>query len=208
MKQTYDEAIAQVFKDEGGYTNDAADSGGPTNYGITIHDAQMYWKSNATADDVRRMPKSVASDIYNKHYAQPIGYNSLPSGTDYAILDYAVNSGVGRALGVLKKVGSDIDAIYDERESFLKAIVKNRPSQSVFLNGWMSRTKRGRKLAHKLATEYPPSIITSQHSTAAGTVIAGGAAAVAFPHAAIYIIPLALVAAVGIYFLIKYLKGK
>jgi lysozyme family protein len=47
MKQTYDEAMQKVFADEGGYTNEAADPGGPTNWGITIFDARLYWKKNA-----------------------------------------------------------------------------------------------------------------------------------------------------------------
>src|SRR5579862_2387533 len=104
MKQTYEEAITKVFKDEGGYTNDAADPGGPTNWGITIFDARMYWKPNATAADVKSMPKSVAEDIYRKHYANPIQYDSLPAGVDYAVLDYGINSGNSRAIRVLQSI--------------------------------------------------------------------------------------------------------
>ena len=82
MQATYDQAMAQVFSDEGGYTDDPNDPGGPTNYGITIEDARMYWKSDATADDVRNMPKSVAESIYAAHYAAPLHYNDLPPGLD------------------------------------------------------------------------------------------------------------------------------
>ncbi len=79
MKETYERAMQQVYADEGGYSNDVGDPGGPTNYGITIHDARMYWKPDATAYDVRNMPKSVAADIYDKHYATPLHYNDLPA---------------------------------------------------------------------------------------------------------------------------------
>jgi len=142
MKQTYELAIAQVFKDEGGYTNEATDPGGPTNWGITIHDARTYWKQDATVDDVKHMPKQVAEAIYRKHYADPINYNDLPDGVDYAVLDYGINSGISRSIKVLQRIVGVVDdgmvgpitisattsanpsyiinAIYDERLNFLK----------------------------------------------------------------------------------------
>jgi lysozyme family protein len=94
---TYDAAMVRVFADEGGYTNDPVDPGGATNWGITIYDARKYWKSDATPNDVRSMPKAVAADIYRKHYANPMRYDDLPAGFDYSVLDAAINSGVGRA---------------------------------------------------------------------------------------------------------------
>ena len=104
VKQTYEAAITRVFADEGGYTNDAADPGGPTNWGITIFDARMYWKPGATAADVRAMPKSVAEQIYRDKYAAVVQYDLLPAGVDYAVLDYGINSGVGRAAKVLQRL--------------------------------------------------------------------------------------------------------
>src|ERR1700747_2155369 len=95
---TYDAAMVRVFADEGGYTNDPKDPGGPTNWGITIYDARKYWKPNAKAEDVKTMPREVAVDIYKQHYAAPIRYNDLPAGFDYSILDASINSGLGRAI--------------------------------------------------------------------------------------------------------------
>lgn len=95
---TYDAAMVRVFADEGGYTNDPKDPGGPTNWGITIIDARKYWKPDASADDVRTMPKQVASSIYRLHYALPLRYNDLPAGFDYSVLDAGINSGIGRAI--------------------------------------------------------------------------------------------------------------
>lgn len=184
MKYTYDQAIQQVFEDEGGYSNDAGDPGGPTKYGITINDARLYWKKNATASDVKSMPKSVASDIYVKHYATPLKYDDLPAGVDYAILDYGINSGISRSAKVLQKlvgVTADgsigpqtiaatnkkdpiqlINQIYDERLKFLKGL----KTWSIFGKGWNSRCVRGRALALTLAkapaptTASTPSLLT------------------------------------------------
>jgi lysozyme family protein len=95
---TYESAMVRVFADEGGYTNDPKDPGGPTNWGITIFDARKYWKADAEAIDVKNMPRLVAAGIYRRHYAEPIRYDDLPAGMDYSVLDAAINSGQGRAI--------------------------------------------------------------------------------------------------------------
>ena len=168
MQSTYERAITQVFKDEGGYSDDAGDPGGPTNWGITIIDARLYWKHDATAEDVKNMPRSIAEEIYVKHYADPLQYNSLPAGVDYAVLDYGINSGISRSAKVLQSIvkvpidgvigpitiaavsalnsGNVIDAIYDERLRFLRSL----STWSRFGRGWLSRCTTGRTLAHQL----------------------------------------------------------
>jgi|ERR1700730_14248038 len=197
MQVTYNEAINQVYKDEGGYSNDAGDPGGPTMYGITIWDARKYWKAGATAADVKAMPKSVAADIYEQHYAHPLAYDQLRPGVDYAILDYGINSGIGRAPKVLQKIVGVtpdgimgpatiaaankydpvklINAIYDERIAFLKGLGKPQ-----FMKGWLSRCNRGRALALQLSTKYNKDFKTTTnpaHGTAGAIVVAGGIAA-------------------------------
>lgn len=156
MQETYSKAIQQILKDEGGYSDNPKDPGGPTNWGITIHDAQTYWKSDATAEDVKSMPLNVAEDIYLKHYATPVNYNSLPAGVDYAVLDYAVNSGVSRSLGVYNAVKTNddvktINAIYDERLKFLEGL----KTWDTFGKGWTSRCTRGRALALSMVQTSP-----------------------------------------------------
>ncbi len=173
VKQTYDVAITQVFEWEGGYTNDAADPGGPTNWGITIFDARMYWKPDATAADVRAMPKSVASEIYVKHYADPVKYNLLPAGVDYAVLDYGINSGIGRAAKVLQRITSAtvdgkiglatvaaaramdpadlVRRICDERLGFLQGL----GTWPVFGKGWGRRVAGVKQTALGMVGKYP-----------------------------------------------------
>lgn len=208
MKETYKEAITQVFKDEGGYSNDSADPGGPTNWGITIKDAQMYWKADATAEDVRNMPKSVAEDIYAKHYAEPLKFNELPAGVDYAVLDYGINSGIGRVRKVYAKVTKEtldpkeiINKIYDEREAFLKGL-KTFPT---FGKGWLRRTSNGRRLALNLWSKYGLGKTPVSGHVATGTIIvAGGAVASQAPsHLIPWIIGGALLVALVTWFIIK-----
>src|SRR5258705_5153236 len=97
---SYDEALRRVIVHEGGYSNHPTDPGGPTNWGITIHDARAYWKTEATAADVRSMPVEVAKDIYRSKYWDAMRCDDLPAGVDYAVFDYGVNSGIGRAVRV------------------------------------------------------------------------------------------------------------
>jgi lysozyme family protein len=193
MKQTYDEAIAQVYRDEGGYTNDPRDPGGPTNFGITLADAKSYWKSTATAEDVRTMPQSVAASIYEKHYAIPLHYDDLPPGVDYAVLDYGINSGVGRAAHVYATVKQTItnpvdiiNAIYDERLSFLRSL----STWDHFGRGWTNRCNNGRTFALNLNKKYAKVDLTKHATTAAVTGTAMGTAYVAAAHP--HLIPIAI----------------
>ena len=107
---SYDEALRRVLVHEGGYSNHPSDPGGPTNWGITIHDARAYWKKEATAADVRNMPVDVAKDIYRSKYWDAMCCDNLPVGVDYAVFDYGVNSGIARAARVLQRlVGTSVD---------------------------------------------------------------------------------------------------
>jgi lysozyme family protein len=174
MKSSYPTAIKGVLAHEGGYTNHPADPGGPTNWGITIHDARMYWKSDASAADVKAMPLSVAQDIYKKRYWDAQRCDELPAGLDYSIFDYGVNSGIGRSGKVLRRVlglpdntsvvtqavldavakrdpKELIAAVNDERLRFLKAL-KTWP---VFGTGWGRRVTEVRALSLALTQGKP-----------------------------------------------------
>src|SRR5574339_420510 len=68
MKSTYDICLPLLLAHEGGYTNHPRDPGGPTNFGITIHDYRKYVKPGATAADVRAMALDEAKAIYRMCY--------------------------------------------------------------------------------------------------------------------------------------------
>jgi lysozyme family protein len=131
VPQTYDEAMRRVLADEGGYCNDAADPGGPTKYGITIIDVRKYLNPNATAADVKALTVAEAMEVYRKHYAKPSRYDELPAGVDYSVLDYGINSGIGRSGKVLRRVvglPDNTSAITDE---VLSAVAKRDPKSIV-----------------------------------------------------------------------------
>src|SRR5215467_1516638 len=104
MNTSYDQCLARLLAHEGGYTNHPSDPGGPTNFGITIHDYRKYVKPNATATDVRAMKLDDAKRIYRQKYWDAQRCDELPAGIDYAMFDYGVNSGIGRSGKVLRRV--------------------------------------------------------------------------------------------------------
>ena len=171
MLKNFDEVLHRVLAHEGGYTNHPDDPGGPTNWGITIHDARAYWKRDADADDVRAMPKEVAKRIYKSKYWDAMRCDELPSGVDYAVMDFGVNSGVSRALKFIEAVAGVpadgkpddvlvrtianmparpiITELCNKRLVFLKSL-KTWP---VFGNGWGRRVAEVKDSALKMADD-------------------------------------------------------
>jgi lysozyme family protein len=181
MKQNYNYALQQVLKSEGGYTNDPRDPGGPTNYGITIADYRAYINKAGTAQDVKNMHLADAQSIYRSKYWNAVNGDNLPSGVDYTVFDYGVNSGVSRANRVYNqlkakypKTGDLINAINDERLAFLKSL----RTWSAFGAGWGSRVARVRADSLKLAQGGN----TASTGSAGAVVVAGAGAATQVPH--------------------------
>lgn len=159
MQQNYNYSLQQVLQSEGGYTNDPRDPGGATNFGITIADYRMYINSNGTALDVKNMTKSQAETIYKSKYWNKVNGDVLPSGVDYCVFDYGVNSGVSRANQVYLNLKSSdpadtINAICDERLHFLQGL----HTWSSFGKGWASRVAKVRSGALQLANQPTSSV--------------------------------------------------
>src|ERR1700747_2526421 len=153
MKQNFQIVLPRLLKDEGlRYTNDPDDSGGPTKYGITIKDVQLYVKKGATDKDVKALTLDQASSIYKSKYWDALSCDDLPSGVDYTCFDYGVNSGLGRPRKALQQfktlTGTKlIDAINNERTAFLKALAAKRTKDQKYLNGWLARVERVRSFS-------------------------------------------------------------
>jgi lysozyme family protein len=153
MQINYADSLQHVLKYEGGYSNNPSDPGGPTNFGITLGDYRKYINPNGTAQDVANMKVSDAEKIYKAQYWDALSCDDLPSGVDFCIFDYGVNSGVGRALKVLvvfRYITDDvklINAICDERMTFLQQL----RTWPVFGAGWSARVAAVRSHALGLA---------------------------------------------------------
>lgn len=157
---------------EGGYTNDPHDPGGATNFGITIHDYRAYINHEGTAEDVRNMTVEQAGAIYKAKYWDTVNGDNLPSGVDYCVFDYGVNSGVRRAVHILNMTelkttdpNKIIDTVCDERLRFLKGL----HTWKYFGRGWSTRVAHVRIDSHAMAkgdsSIKPPPVVPVVYST-------------------------------------------
>lgn len=172
MQANKERVFAFTYKEEGGYSNDAHDPGGATNYGIIQTEYNGYRTTKGLpVQSVRYITKAEADDIYTTYYWNRVHGDELPSGIDLVLYDYAVNSGVSRAVKYgqrILKVAVDgklgpitlaaIKAV-DERE-FIVAFDAARMSflQSLaiwqyFGKGWAARVRRANIEALKLLGE-------------------------------------------------------
>lgn len=165
MKDNFDRALAEVLKHEGGYVNHPDDPGGATNKGITIAVYRKWIDKDGSVEDLKKISDATVAHIYRKHYWNAVCGDDLPPGVDYAVFDFAVNSGVVRAskflqaiLGVEQdgKIGpvtlnaandgvSDaiVNQYCDRRLAFLKAL----RGWATFGKGWNRRVADVRVVA-------------------------------------------------------------
>src|SRR5258708_23505051 len=208
MKSNFNDWLNRLLKDEGGYSNLAADPGGPTNFGITLADYRRYINSQGTALDVKNMRVEDAKSIYRTKYWNALNCDQLASGVDYTAFDYGVNSGLGRprkALQQFKSLSgvSLIDAINNERMAFLRSL----HTFPVFGKGWTRRVNGVREYSKFLATKKV--VPTGPIAGTTITTIAAGSALSQYCHnhqTAIIIASIAMAIAIG--FAVHYFMNK
>jgi lysozyme family protein len=105
MKENYAQALKQVLKYEGGKVDDPRDPGGRTAFGVTQNTYNAWRKKqNLTIVDVFTISQNEVAAIYRQEYWDKIRGDDLPSGVDFAVFDFAVNSGVSKAAKTLQSV--------------------------------------------------------------------------------------------------------
>ncbi|MDR0253567.1 MAG: glycoside hydrolase family 108 protein [Brucellaceae bacterium] len=174
-KGTFLNVLPYVFEEEGGYVNHPADPGGHTNMGITQATLSAWMGTKATIADIRNLDQKTAADIYKANYWDKVAGDVLPAGIDYAVFDYAVNSGPARAAKALQKIaGTAQDGIIGDQT--LSAVMLRDPSSVInnlcdarqawlqtlttyktFGKGWSARVKRVRARALDLVKNHQPS---------------------------------------------------
>ena len=102
MSSLKDGTINHIIEVEGGYVNDPNDSGGETNWGVTVRVARKYGYMGAMID----MPRSVAFDIYSDMYWDAINLDDVEQYSQIIakeLADTGVNMGIGRAAEFLQR---------------------------------------------------------------------------------------------------------
>lgn len=78
--------------------------------GVTLQTFRRYVKADGTKADLQAISDEQIATVYYRHYWAAVNAQALPSGIDYAVFDFAVNSGPGRAAKYLQSiVGADVD---------------------------------------------------------------------------------------------------
>lgn len=157
-----------IVQREGGYVNNPADKGGPTNHGITLAVAKRHGYS-----DVHQITEEIAEQIMVADYFTSPGFAKLPAPIQPQMFDISVNSGPGEAVKLLQhalvNLGGDTivvdgvlglktievldaacsyhgvadvdDALVEARVGFYMDLAKKNPAEQQFLNGWVRRAE-------------------------------------------------------------------
>jgi len=169
MKQNFEECLEMLLEHEGGYVNNENDRGGMTNLGVTRRVYEDWVDRPVTEQEMRDLTPEDVAPIYRKNYADRIHFDSLPSGLDWACLDWAINSGASRpAKAIQRAVGATadgvigpktlqlvaekdpefiIDYVYTVRQSFYESL----DDYKHFGRGWSRRNKETLHQAMEMA---------------------------------------------------------
>ncbi len=178
-------SIAHTFtaKWEGGLSDDAADSGGLTKFGVDLAMMQDIASTQAGRDTLDRMgiilpvtrntiknlSETQAASIYRWQAWEFLKLDLIPLRPAVVIYDAAVNSGPKQSVRFAQRgynacvaYGQPLDtdgimgpatrkamqqadtekilmSMLDQREQFYRDLVAAKPSQEVFLKGWLNR---------------------------------------------------------------------
>lgn len=153
-----------ILRWEGGFSDHPADRGGATNKGVTLATFRQFYGADRTADDLRAMTDAQWLHIFREGYwnrwqADRIASQSLAN----LLVDWVWASGSHGITRPQRILGVEADGIVGEqtlaalaalaarapeplfhqlkaaRIAFVEGIVRENPSQKVFLRGWKNR---------------------------------------------------------------------
>jgi|TARA_R110000744_G_scaffold17189_3_gene46825 lysozyme family protein len=160
-----------LLKHEGGFVDHPKDPGGMTNLGVTKAVYDKWIGRESTEAEMRGLTQDDVAPIYKKNYWDRCKCDQLPSGADWSVFDWAVNSGTGRASKAMQKiVGAKqdgaigpktlqmianekaeflVERMYDQRQSFYEKL----NTFETFGRGWTRRNKETKETALELIHE-------------------------------------------------------
>ena len=169
MKDNFDLCLKMLLKHEGGFVDHPKDPGGMTNLGVTKAVYEDVLGREVTEQEMRALTEEDVRPVYKKLYWDRCWGDELPSGVDWAVFDWAVNSGPSRAAKALQRavnakpdgaIGPKtldaveavdprdiIEQLAEERELFYRAL----STFDTFGKGWLRRNDETRETALELA---------------------------------------------------------
>jgi Glycosyl hydrolase 108 len=94
---TNDDIITAVLEHEGGFSNNASDTGGATNWGVTQGTLSIWRKRRVTVAEVKALTKEEAKQIYTDLYIVRPGFGQIENTRlRHLVVDSGVQHGTGR----------------------------------------------------------------------------------------------------------------
>ncbi|MBF6569088.1 MAG: hypothetical protein IVW54_09445 [Candidatus Binataceae bacterium] len=156
--QAFAVALARVFADEGGYSDQRNDPGGATKYGISQHQYPTL--------DIAKLTRDEAATIYYRDWWQRFDFGSLPDTVGGKLFNLAINIGPREASLCLQRalracghrVAEDgalgdqsraaaqsadpaalAAALRSEAAGHYRVLAVSDARRKVFLEGWLNR---------------------------------------------------------------------
>lgn len=171
MNARFKRLIKPAMKWEGSrYTDHPADKGGATRWGITQKFLSEHWKRSASKADVRNLTREASEAIYYHERWVKLQLDDVrDDGVALFLLDASINHGPGRARKFARTVLNQpkynanslnfdnahflVHKLTEIRRDFYHGIVERKPSQKVFIKGWINRLNDIHSICVKLAGE-------------------------------------------------------
>ena len=157
MLSNWPTSLALMLKSEGHFVNHPSDPGGMTNLGVTKKAWEAWVKHPVDEAEMRSLTPEIVAPFYKAQYWNPCKCDELPLGVDYAVFDFAVNAGVGRASKTLQTAlgtaadgivgkntmslanGCDPDEFLEKFSRLKEQFYRSLQTFDVFGKGWMRR---------------------------------------------------------------------
>jgi len=142
----FHQCMEWLLEHEGGYVDHPNDPAGMTNLGITKATYDDFYGGDATEEVMRAITRPDVEPIYLQNYWNKCMCHSLPSGLDWAVFDWAVNSGPARASKALQTaVKTTVDGSIGPMT--LRKVEQHNP-RDIIEDMWVQREQFYRNLGH------------------------------------------------------------
>lgn len=169
MADNFQASLKMVLKHEGGFVDHPKDPGGATNKGVTRQTYESFLgRPLESVNELIEIPDEHIQEIYRIRYWDKVKGDDLPSGLDFSVFDWGVNSGPSRSAKFLQGlVGVTQDGAIGPRS--LEAISQHDPKDLIvemaakregfyrslstfdtFGKGWLRRNEETRDFALEL----------------------------------------------------------
>jgi lysozyme family protein len=171
MKDNFANCLEMLLKHEGGYVNHPKDPGGETNLGVTRKVWEQWIGKPAGKDAMKKLTVADVAPLYKKLYWDKVKGDDLPSGVDWAVFDWAVNSGTGRAAKALQKIvgvepdggigaatvaavkKADPATVIKKLALMRENFYRNLPTFGTFGRGWLRRNDETLEVALSMVSK-------------------------------------------------------